>query len=390
MSLRLALLLIGLVFIGVIVFTTLRRKHHHNPHRLGEQRDEPALHVPKAFHPVTEPDEQPDAAIGDAFDFASIDSAAGEEAVPHSHKPAKPDRAVFDINTCRQDMDLKLDGELDEQLDHVAYIKSGRPVLWSLLEKQVFPVLAEFEESANTIELVGQSTFGNIWYNVARHQEIGKFGNLALRMPLLNQRREPAASDFRQLDVAAETIAGLLGRRVSVPGERLPPQERAEELAAFYRDYKFVLYVHILARPGKTFLGKDLQRLFLREKLQYDGGFYHKVRPGTLKETLFSVADLYQPGKLDDKTLKSHSTGGLTLFFSVPMVKHPSRVLIDMLKMADVLATGLQGQMHDPDFNEVSVDMLEATSEELRQMEEVMQEFGIPAGSDTARRLFSR
>jgi len=388
MSLRLALLLIGLVFIGIIVFTTLRRKNHHNSLNLPEQRNEPALHVPKMHHP--EPEPEPDTADGD-FNFITIDTDIDDEKSPDVQKPAAvPEKTVFDINAHEHGFAVELDGDLDEQLDHVAYIKSGKPVAWTVLEKQIFPVLADLDESMEAMELVGQSTFGNIWYNAADHPEIGKFGNLALRMPLLNSRREPATSDFKQLDVAAETIADLLGRRVSVPGGKLPPQERAKELAAFYRDYKFVLYVHIMARPGNEFQGKDLRRLFMRENLQYDNGFFHKVRPGTLKETLFSVADLYQPGTLDNNTLKDHSTGGLTLFFSVPMVKHPSRVLIDMLKMADVLATGLQGQMHDPDFNEVSMDMLEATSEELRRVEEIMEEFGIAAGSDTARRLFSQ
>ncbi len=382
MSLRVALLLIGLAFIAVIAFTARRRKTHHNPHSITEIREEPSLHVPKAYHPLRENEAEltPGSASGQHPD---INDTANETRAPSPG--LSKEKPVFDINAHYNDFSPEPPDQLDENLDHVAYIKSGKPVSWTILNKLALPILADVEEP---LELVGQSTFGKTWYTVTDHREIGNFGNLALRMPLLNRKRRPAARDFNQLDVAAETIAEAIGRRVTLPAGSVAPQSRAEALANFYHDYKFLLYVHILAKPGAAFQGKDLRRLFVREKLQYEAGFFHKLAAGNGKEINFSVADLYEPGKFDNKKLKKLSTGGLTLFFSVPLVKRPSRVFTDMLKMADVLATGLEGQMHDPDFNEVSMDMLEATSDELKQLENVMQEFGIAAGSDTAKRLF--
>jgi FtsZ-interacting cell division protein ZipA len=103
----------------------------------------------------------------------------------------------------------------------------------------------------------------------------------------------------------------------------------------------------------------------------------------------FSLANLYKPGEFDPAQLDRFRTQGLTLFMNVPCTYQPVRVFDQMVEVARVLATRLDGRIEDHDHRPLTDQGLQVIRTQIERISAEMTNRGIVPGSTTAMRLFS-
>ena len=89
-------------------------------------------------------------------------------------------------------------------------------------------------------------------------------------------------------------------------------------------------------------------------------------------------------------TIKNLSTHGLTFLLDVPRVDHGERVFFHMVEHARRFADALQGQLVDDNRQPLNETQLEHIKREyVVKPQAAMAQYGLPAGSPQALRLFS-
>jgi hypothetical protein len=95
--------------------------------------------------------------------------------------------------------------------------------------------------------------------------------------------------------------------------------------------------------------------------------------------------------RFEDPTQKPSATyfTGITFALDVPHVADGPGVLADMVKLAEVFAASLGGQLVDDNRRPLTEHGLASIRRSLERVFHDMEAHGIPAGSALARRLFS-
>lgn len=104
--------------------------------------------------------------------------------------------------------------------------------------------------------------------------------------------------------------------------------------------------VYVLAARGERFVGSRLQELFVEHGLQHGEMeiFHGHDAEG---RTLFSVANLVEPGTFDPATMDTLSTPGLALFVRLPGPTSAEIAFDRMIATARALADALEGRVLD-------------------------------------------
>ena len=148
-------------------------------------------------------------------------------------------------------------------------------------------------------------------------------------------REEPVLPDesFPEDHFPSETIPGSSAKTA-------PVREQGEQL---------ILALHVMPRTGMPFAGAAVQDAFEGCNLRF-GRYqvYHRLdAPGG--NSVFSVANLLEPGSLDPETLDATELPGLTLFMVLPGPRGGVASYADMLATARQLAQALDGEVLDQD-----------------------------------------
>lgn len=411
MSLQLALLLIGAMIIVVVAYTTLRRGRA--PQRARRQPAEPFIDfdatVPHAA-PIERREPSLDTVPPPLSPSATVPAAAG--ASPE-RKYLRPDTPVIEAPAPRRD---PLAAELqsieeaahrplnlnpgfdppgtgsaigdaasslpDEHLDFVLHLPGPGPVSRRT-------ALGIYKQNEYRLEyprkLYGQRYQTNFWSAVQHDSEATQYSDLKLALQLLDNRGPVGESELNTFTQVGLKLADALHRPAKFSTTFEDALQRARRLQKFCDEHDVIAGVNIVSAQA-PFKGDAITAAMKRYGLELGAmNIFHAHQDG---HVLFSVSSLYKPGYFNPAEWESFRTGGLAVFMSVPVAREPAAVFERMMQTAAGLTTFLGGRLLDQEHRPLTEAGVNAIRAQIEGLEARMRAFGIPAGGDTARRLF--
>jgi cell division protein ZipA len=145
--------------------------------------------------------------------------------------------------------------------------------------------------------------------------------------------------------------------------------------------------VNVVTEPHMPFKGNMILKVLEEEGLELEArNIFHK-RDGA--RLLYSVSNMFKPGTFDPDKWESFRTPGITLFMSVPTVHDPVLIFERMIGTARSVTKALGGRLLDQDRRTLTDKGIAAIRAQILGIESKMRQYGIPAGSEAAMRLFS-
>lgn len=110
-----------------------------------------------------------------------------------------------------------------------------------------------------------------------------------------------------------------------------------------------ILTVHIMAPEGSTFAAQEVVDALQAAGMKYGkfGIFHHDIPVGGAARTVFSAADMVEPGTFDLGKLDDSWLIGITLFMVLPGPRNGVDAFAHMLTVARQLAEKLDGEVVD-------------------------------------------
>ena len=412
MSLQLALLLIGAMIIVVVAYTTMRRGRA--PQRARRQPAEPFIDF-DATAPHTAPIERREPSVDTIPPplptAATAPTAAG--ASPE-RKYLRPDTPVVEAPAPRRDplaaelqsieeaahrpLNLNpgfdppgtgsaLGGDAtsslpDEHLDFVLHLPGPGPVSRRT-------ALGIYKQNEYKLEyprkLYGQRYQTNFWSPVQHDSEATQYSDLKLALQLLDNRGPVGESELNTFTQVGLKLADALHRPAKFSTTFEDALQRARQLQKFCDEHDVIAGVNIVSAQA-PFKGDAITAAMKRYGLELGAmNIFHAHQDG---HVLFSVSSLYKPGYFNPAEWESFRTGGLAVFMSVPVAREPAAVFERMMQTAAGLTTFLGGRLLDQEHRPLAEAGVNAIRAQIEGLEARMRAFGIPAGGDTARRLF--
>jgi len=113
------------------------------------------------------------------------------------------------------------------------------------------------------------------------------------------------------------------------------------------KDVDELIMLNVLAPKGQPFTGGGMVEALRARGLRYgDMNIFHRVDPMT-KATLYSVANVAEPGTFDMADLDNFRSPGVLFFMQLPGPEQPMDTFEDMLKVARDVAVRTGGSLLD-------------------------------------------
>lgn len=133
------------------------------------------------------------------------------------------------------------------------------------------------------------------------------------------------------------------------------------EAASTEADWDLVVAFTVMAESGKAFTGRAVKAALEKHDLHFgDMQIYHKFNAGSRKQTLFSVANILDPGTLLPDKFVSMTTPGLLIFARLPGPVNGLALFDDLLDTAQGLSEQLDGVLCDETRQPVTDEVLES------------------------------
>lgn len=208
---------------------------------------------------------------------------------------------------------------------------------------------------------------------------------LRIGLQLVNRLGPVSPSDVAIFGNAVQALADELMAVADMPPSRVLDQ--ATELDQFCAAVDLEIGVNLVSRAG-AFAGTKIRALAEAAGmvLGSNGLFTRHDDAGRVQ---FSLQN-YETTPFSAEALRTMTTHGLTFLLDVPRVDHGERVFMQMTELAKRFAETLQGALVDDNRQPLSDAQLDHIRREFIGKPQVtMAEYGIPAGSPQAQRLFS-
>ncbi|HLA75113.1 MAG TPA: cell division protein ZipA [Gammaproteobacteria bacterium] len=129
-----------------------------------------------------------------------------------------------------------------------------------------------------------------------------------------------------------------------------------------------LIVVNVVARQGERFPGTAIRQALQEADMVYgDMQIFHRMQPGTRRQSVFSMANMLEPGYFDIDQMDDFSTTGLTFFMQLPTPVDSVTAYEDLLNTAQQLATVLDGELYDERRSVLTQQAIEHTREQLRE-----------------------
>ena len=114
------------------------------------------------------------------------------------------------------------------------------------------------------------------------------------------------------------------------------------------RSEQLILALHVACRDQNGFAGAEVLAALQSAGLRY-GQFhvFHRLKNDDTTQSVFSVANMLEPGVLDPEALSKMRLPGVTLFLLLPGPQNGVAACADMLATARTLARQLDGDVLD-------------------------------------------
>ena len=414
MTLQLALLLIGAMIIAVVAYTTMRRGRA--PQRARRQPAEPFVDFDATSPRTTPVVERREPSLDTVpLPTPTLTTSAPAASTSPERKYLRPDTPVIAAPAARRDT---LAAELqsieeaahrplnlnpgfdppgtgsdalgdatsslpDEHIDFVLHLPGPGPVSRRT-------ALGIYKQNEYKLEyprkLYGQRYQTNFWSAVQHDSEATQYSDLKLALQMLDNRGPVGESELNTFTQVGLKLADALHRPAKFSTTFEDALERARRLQKFCDEHDVIAGVNIVSNAQAPFKGDAITAAMKRYDLELGAmHIFHAHQDG---HVLFSVSSLYKPGYFNPAEWESFRTGGLAVFMSVPVAHEPAAVFERMMQTAAGLTTYLGGRLLDQEHRPLTEAGVNAIRAQIEGIEARMRAFGIPAGGDTARRLF--
>jgi hypothetical protein len=162
----------------------------------------------------------------------------------------------------------------------------------------------------------------------------------------------------------------------------------ADTLDEFCVDVDVIVGLSVIARAGQVLHGTQLRALAEANGLQLDDSTGVFVLYDAHGGALFTM-DNQESKPFRAEQLKDFVTKGVTFLLDVPRTADGLKVFNKMVTICRQFAESLDGMLCDDNRVMLNDSGLEKIRNKLRSIYENMEQRGIPAGSESARNLFS-
>lgn len=234
-------------------------------------------------------------------------------------------------------------------------------------------------------ELYGRRYQTNFWSVVQHDSEATQYSDLKLAVQLVNADGPINESELNTFVQVGLKLADSLHRltKLSAPFDKA--LARARELQQFCDEHDVIAGVNLVADADAPLKGRAILAAAQRVGLELEPA---NILVKRVDDTvLFSLTNLGKPESFAPEW-DAFRTAGLTLSMNVPLVPDPSGAFDRMIEAATQLATFLGARLLDQDQRPLSDKGIAAIRAQIKGIDAKMRAFGIPPGSEAARRLF--
>lgn len=405
MDLQLALLLIGSIIVAIVAITAVDRGRIARSLRSGLSfGGRPASVItPARREPVVQPDpavaappvdserrflrSEPSLALDVPLEREPEQDPLFEELAPLERIANKPLNLNPGFDPPGTGPEAAAPGRQtvpDEHIDFVLHLPGPGPVS----RRTALGIYRQNEYKLEyPREIFGQRYQTSFWSTLEHDSDATTYSDLKLSIQLVDDVHGAVGeSELNAFVQVGLKLADALHRpaKFSIPFEQA--LERAKALARFCDEYDVIAGVNVVADPDTPFKGPAVVAAAQRAGLEFGAmNIFHRRADGRL---LYSLSNLYKPGHFNAAEWETFRTSGLTLFMSVPCLEDPAVVFAKMVETADGIAGFLGGELRDQDNRPLTDKGVAAIRAQVQGIESRMRAFGIPPGSEAARRLF--
>ena len=413
-ELQISLIAIGIIVVmGVVLFNWMQQRRYrqgaeeafgpkHEDVLLretlsGEQNERIEPQLDKAFlqeprmepwgesteKPIEETNEGPDEepAVEEPIEESCEEpTEAAETARPRPEPAIGPARAITAVE--QEPMPLEEDN-FPDSVDYVIEIRSETPIMYSSLAE----VLQRKFDFSKPVRWLGQRSSEAFREEIATEpNDKGGYTHLRGCLQLADRAgpvSEVSLSEFRDM---AENFATHVAAAVNCPNIH-KAYARAILLDEFCTQVDVMVGINIISKDNSVFTGAKIRVLAETSgfKLGAEGLFHYRDENNVV---LFSLGN-YEPSPFLPGSVRTLTTRGITFLLDVPGVANGEAVFGQMMHLAGVFTDNLGGVMVDDNRIPLSDSGIRKIKQQLIAIQSTMLSRNIPAGGETALRLFA-
>jgi hypothetical protein len=268
-------------------------------------------------------------------------------------------------------------------VDYMVEIRSETPITGSSLVE----LLQRKFDFSKPVRWLGQRSAEALWEEITTEGN-GKGGYTRLRGCLQLADRvgpisEVSLSEFRDM---AENFATHMAAAVNCPNIH-KAYARAILLDEFCTQVDVMVGINIISKDNSVFTGAKIRVLAEASgfTLGAEGLFHYRDENNAI---LFSLGN-YEPSPFLPGSVRTLTTRGITFLLDVPSIAEGEAVFGKMMHLAGVFTDNLGGIMVDDNRIPLSDSGIRKIKQQLIAIQSIMLSRNIPAGGETALRLFA-
>ncbi|MBC8021471.1 MAG: hypothetical protein H7Y14_00010 [Burkholderiales bacterium] len=298
------------------------------------------------------------------------------ESAPPAARVLAPDETSPHMSAQELNAESAPAAEVSSRIDTVAVVLADDPVMSEQLQP-LLDALRTFEKPVHVEGIVDEQ-----WHPIETSLR-RSWRELRVGLQLADRRGVVTEDDVERFN---RTIADFAAAVNAVSQREAPgaAATRARELDTFCADTDIEVAVNVIGQFGATFAIARVKALALDNAMS-------ETASGELVRFTPDGFPGFVVRRFDDANAKPSASyyTGLTFALDLPQVTDAPEVLAEMVRVAEVFARSLGGQLVDDNRRPLTQAGLASIRRSLEKIFHEMETHGIPAGSPLARRLFS-
>ncbi|MDV6345655.1 cell division protein ZipA C-terminal FtsZ-binding domain-containing protein [Nitrosomonas sp. Is37] len=373
-DLQISLIIIGATVIGGVVFFNWlqQARYRRNVKRSFEHEHEDAL-LKKMGKTVWENDR-----IEPKFGTEPLQEPYAESSSIKEQARFEPDNLPIDEPLVEQKS-----VNFDSTINYITSIRANKLITYDKLTE----LLQQKFDFGKPVHWFGLTQDGQTWEEITMESLNTKGGYIYLNGCLqLADRAGPASeinlSRFRDM---VEDFASQVNAVADCP-DISKAHIRAVSLDKFCAEVDVVMGINIISKDGGAFVGTKIRALAEAAgfRLESEGAFRYRDENNTI---LFSLSN-YEATPFLPANMRTLTTHGITFLFDVPRVANGEKVFDQMAHLARLFSSTLNGIIVDDNRVPLSDNGIRRSKQQLINIQSMMTTHNIPAGSETALKLF--
>lgn len=332
--------------------------------------------------------DHPDVLLGDAPRRRIEPSLDGEDAPEADDLPLDIDTDTPEIQPMADEQPTgrhalpSTPHELDPRVDCIVCIEAIEPLdiprLWSAQSEQL-------RDLSKAVRWFGFDDADNHWHELTPHS-VGDFHWLCVALQMVDRRGAIDEQEFRSFTEGVQRVADqFLAVPANAPA-RSVALANAADTDALCASVDVQVGINLVA-PRAPFPGARIRALAesCGMHLADDGSFHSSDADG---RPLFMLSN-HETELFDASSMQELYTHGMTFIIDVPLVANGAAVFDSMMRIAEVMAESLDGDIVDDNRAHFGPEEAAVIRRQIQRIHAQMEEGGISPGSKLAARLFS-